>query len=116
MAQVNLPNLSPLLLNLQLLRRVSRNGAAADGVEVRLAHHVHHAVGDHRRAVDGRAEVGLEDGFLLLGIEILLRGENHEVAVLVADIDFAVGEEGRAPHVSQFSLPVSASRQWTKPE
>src|SRR5947208_12928501 len=83
--------LSSLLLYVQLLRLVFEAGLLrriGEGKEVRVGLQINRTIRDDGRAIDRRADVGFADEFLFLG-----GGEHHEVAVLVADIHFAVGHE-----------------------
>ena len=96
---------------LELSRRVSReafslpiivslrdktwaNEFIVDGKQVRLACHVQNAISDDRCSVNCRAQIHFAQQLLLLG-----RSEYPEVAIFVADENFAVGYQSRTPHM-----------------
>src|SRR5688572_3487439 len=84
------------------IRRGARRVVKSVKVRVRLD--VHDAVGDDGRSVDWSAEVR---PILLAAVDrdfaqdflFFRRGEHHEVAVLIPDINLAVSDKGGAPHV-----------------
>ena len=72
-----------------LIRWAGFFGGVVEGEEVGVGLDVNDAVGYDGGAINRGAEVGFADDFLVFA------GSHHdEVAVFVADIDFAVGYEG----------------------